>query len=177
MGKQVTNKGRKKNVPEPVLTTDEAVLLANRSVELYEQLSRLEGQKANELQQVQDKYVEELGALNKEWEENRKKAEAYYNANDAILDVDGKRSHNFGFFYYGKRKSNPKLVLKTGFIKEEAVFNLKQCFPEYVRTSEEVDKEAILRDRSREGLLVLLEDCGLEVVQKDNFFMEVKVPS
>jgi len=81
----------------------------------------------------------------------------------------------------GFRKSTPavKLIKRIAKNFKEALEWLKNNrFDEYIRTVEEIDKDAILADvRDKEITNEDIEACGLKVDQKDEFWVESNAAS
>jgi phage host-nuclease inhibitor protein Gam len=144
-------------------------------VELDAAIHKAEGKRAEALQRVYAEYSEPLAALTAEREDNRKLIEKYATVNKRVLFSEHKRSLWLGVVHAGFRISTPKIAYKKDWTEAKVLAALEKCFPEYVRTVQEVKKEEILKDRGVESLLDLLADCGIEVTQKDKFFCEVKV--
>jgi len=51
---------------------------------------------------------------------------------------------------------------------------LKQQLPEYVRLNEEPAKDLLLADRNKESVAPFLRELGLQVVQDELFFIDMK---
>ena len=56
-----------------------------------------------------------------------------------------------------------------------AVTNLaKELLPQYIRTTEELDKQSLLADRDKEDVAEMMPRIGVQVVQEETFFVEPK---
>ena len=68
----------------------------------------------------------------------------------------------------------PKLKNLKGFTWA-AVTNLaKELLPQYIRTTEELDKQSLLADRDKEDVAEMMPRIGVQVVQEETFFVEPK---
>jgi phage host-nuclease inhibitor protein Gam len=87
----------------------------------------------------------------------------------------------------GFRTGTPKLKTLKGFTWASVLTLVKKLLPDYVRTSEEVNKEKLLNDRNTEipsddpeateqvsKLKEKMKECGIQVVQDETFFVEPK---
>lgn len=74
----------------------------------------------------------------------------------------------------GFRTATPKVKTRRGFTWAAVLELLKVKAPEYVRTSEEVDKARIIADRQDEAFAALMPSIGVEVVQEQTLFIELK---
>jgi phage host-nuclease inhibitor protein Gam len=70
----------------------------------------------------------------------------------------------------GFRTGMPKLKTLSGFTWSKVLEKIRSILPDYVRTSEEVDKERLIADRNELG--ARLGDVGVKVVQDETFFVE-----
>ena len=93
--------------------------------------------------------------------------------NKVSLFVD-KKSIDTLYGKVGFRKSPPALKPMKGLKWEDVVENLKEILPDYVRTTEEADKEKLLADRDKEDVAKLFPSLGVEVKQDEKFFIDLK---
>lgn len=133
-------------------------------------VSRLEvqqGKMNSEITAVKEKYETNISKLQDEKDEAFEMLQAYAESNPELFQ--DKKSLDFTHGTIGFRTGMPKLSPRKGF-KWPAVFELvKQRLTKYIRTKEEVDKEALLADRN--VLADQLKDVGLEVVQDETFYV------
>lgn len=71
---------------------------------------------------------------------------------------------------FGFRTGTPKLKPRKGFTWASILELVKRLQPKYLRTVEEVNREAIIADR--EKLADKIKDIGAEVVQDETFFIK-----
>lgn len=74
----------------------------------------------------------------------------------------------------GFRIGTPKLKNKKGFTWAAVTNLLKEFLPDYIRTVDEPAKDKLLADRNDEAVAPLLEKVGVEVVQDEAFYIELK---
>jgi phage host-nuclease inhibitor protein Gam len=74
----------------------------------------------------------------------------------------------------GFRTGTPKLKTLRGFTWAAALQLIKEFLPSYVRTSEEPAKDKLLADRDIPAVAEKLGKCGIEVIQDEAFFIELK---
>lgn len=74
----------------------------------------------------------------------------------------------------GFRTGTPKLKTLKGFTWNAVTNMLKEFLPAYVRTVEEPAKDRLLADRDNEEVLSNLEKVGIQVVQDETFYIELK---
>lgn len=74
----------------------------------------------------------------------------------------------------GFRTGTPKLKTRKGFTWEAVKKLLKEFYPDYLRTTEEVAKDKILAEREDKKMPALLEKVGIMVDQDETFFIEPK---
>lgn len=74
----------------------------------------------------------------------------------------------------GFRIGTPKIKTLKGFTQKAVAKLLEKLAPEYVRKTVELDKEKLIADRDKEGMAVKMKDYGVEVVQDETFYIELK---
>lgn len=77
----------------------------------------------------------------------------------------------------GFRTGKPKLKTLKGFTWASVTELLKAFLPDYVRTVDEPAKDKLLADRDNEDVTNNLKKVGIEVVQDEAFFIELKKES
>lgn len=134
---------------------------------------KLEGQNAemNEaLARVRERYEAETQALRETSELLQAKINAW--ADKHPEEFAKKKSIEMVHGICGYRTSPPALKTVRGVTWAKVTGLLKNALPAYVRTKEEVDKEALLANRNVIGNAALM-TVGLRVEQAENFFIEV----
>ena len=74
----------------------------------------------------------------------------------------------------GFRLGTPRLKALKGTDWNTIVRKLKEKLPAYVRLSEEPAKDMLLADRNKETVAPLLVQLGIQVVQDEQFYIEMK---
>jgi len=74
----------------------------------------------------------------------------------------------------GFRLGTPRLKTRKGSNWNNVLLELKEKLPAYVRTIEEPAKDLLLADRQKEAVAPLLMSIGIEVVQDELFYIELK---
>lgn len=140
------------------------------------QIKSITGTMEQELAAVRAKYEPQLTPLIEQSEELAEKMQWWAEANKASFDK--KRSKETLFGKFGFRTGTPKLKLVKGFTWESVLNLLKKGqWGEYVRTKDEVNKEAILaaaEQLEKQGGFFGKENTGIYVDQDEAFFIEVK---
>lgn len=99
---------------------------------------------------------------------------AYCTENKATLFAKTKTLEN-AHGKVGFRTGTPKLVLLGKKVNWDMVLErVKELLPGYVRKTEEVDKEGLIRDRTEQTVMPHLEEIGVKVTQGVKFFIELK---
>jgi len=120
---------------------------------------------------IREKNADELATLKERKEKALEVLQAYCSENyDALFSK--KKSMEIAHGVIGFRTGTPKLKTRKGFTWESVQTLIKKLNPFYIRPKEELNKELLLADR--EKLKTELADYGLEVVQDEVFFVELK---
>ena len=126
-----------------------------------------------EIKTVRDRYAADLDAL-----DAAQKALEDEIASWAELHKEAfgeKRSLVLTHGAIGWRLGNPAVRLKPRVKAEQALQMVKDRLPQYVRTTEELDKAALLAAFSGKALTAEdLAACGLRVAQTERFYVEPK---
>lgn len=126
-----------------------------------------------EITKVREKYADDLEEIADELEKNQEIIEVYCMENKDTL-FSKKKSMDTSHGTVGYRTGTPKLKLLKGFNWNKVLDNLKAYLPSYVRTTEEPAKDRLLSDRENEEVAENLKKVGIEVVQDESFFIELK---
>ena len=121
---------------------------------------------------IREKHSEELAMLAKQKEDAFTQLQNYAENNRA--DFGNKKSLEFTHGLLGFRTGTPKLKNAKGFTWGSITALLKNFAPQYVRTAEEPNKEALLSNRADADTAALLTQCGIVVAQDESFFVEPK---
>lgn len=90
-------------------------------------------------------------------------------------EAKGKRSIAVDGTQIGLRKTTPKLVILNKLKPDAALAWLRERAPRFIRTKQEIDKDAIVRELrgSGETMAMLVLSQQFAVTQKDEFFVAV----
>jgi phage host-nuclease inhibitor protein Gam len=72
----------------------------------------------------------------------------------------------------GFRTGNPKLVKDKKFTWDAVTELLKKAFPAFVRTTYEINKEALIAFREKKEFEDIKDACYVDVVQDETFYVE-----
>ncbi len=132
----------------------------------YSQLEVQQGKMNAELTAVKEKYENKIKDLQEKKDEHFEVMQAYAEEHPELFQA--KKSMEFTHGIIGFRTGTPKLATLKGF-KWPAVFTLvKDKWPAYIRSKEELDKESLLANRAE----LNLKDVGVEVVQEESFYVQ-----
>ena len=133
------------------------------------QLKLIESRMEEEKQQIDNKFMGDVTRLREAMEEQVNLLQIYgqqYKDNwkgKSLSLIHGK---------IGFRTGNPKLVKNKKFTWEAVTELLKKAFPEYVRTTYEINKEALIAHRDKKEFGDIKENCYVDVVQDETFYVE-----
>lgn len=144
--------------------TDNATRLAEIEAKMNRAINNFKTKYQDEITQLKEGQVEPIAILTVYATEQRK--------------TWGKRkSLELLHSIIGFRTGMPKVTKNKKFTWEGITEMVKELFPEYVRSVDELDKEAIIalsKDTEDEDFKEIKEKCFIDVVQDETFFVEVK---
>lgn len=126
-----------------------------------------------EMAKIKEKYSDELCYLQEKKNTAQEVLETYCREQKEILFCKRRSMHTM-YGTLGFRLGNPKLKTLRGNTWGMVLQRLKEQLPEYVRLNEEPAKDLLLADRNKENVAPFLRDIGLQVVQDELFFIEMK---
>ncbi len=129
-------------------------------------LSRMDEQ----ITKIREKYADEIMELDGKLESEFAIVQTYCSENQNVLFAK-KKSMETAHGVVGFRTGTPKLKTEKGFTWASVLTLLKKVLPEYVRTKEEPNKEALLLDREKPEIRTVLPEVGLVVDQDETFFL------
>ncbi len=135
--------------------------LAKITAMMDEQITAIRNKYANELQELQDEKDEQFTEIQQFAEKNPQL-------------FDKRKSLRITHGVIGFRTGTPKLKTVKKFTWGAVTELLKEFFPDYIRTEEVPAKDKILADRSEPYMIDLCKKCGIEVVQEESFYVELK---
>lgn len=135
-------------------------------------VSTIEAQMNKELQQIRDKYSDDLNRQNEIKGEQVEILETY--AYEQKETWGKKKSAEMLHGTIGFRTGMPKVKFERGFNGKSVTAILQEKFPAYVRTVVEMDKDKLIADREDEGFTDICKKAHIEVVQDETFYVESK---
>lgn len=122
---------------------------------------------------IRDKYAARLAQLACDKDSAFEVVQVYATENRDTL-FGKKKSLENSHGVLGFRTGTPKLKTRKGFTWGAVLELIKTIAPSFVRTSEEVAKDRLLADRESEEVVALMPRIGVEVVQDETFYIELK---
>lgn len=135
-------------------------------------VSNIEAKMNAELQEVRERYQDDLNRLNDAKDEQVEILEAF--AYEQKESWGKKKSIEMLHGILGFRTGTPKVKFEKGFNSKSVTAILAENFPTYVRKVEEMDKEKLIANRDEEGFDLLCKKAHIEVVQDETFYVESK---
>ncbi len=125
-----------------------------------------------EISKVREKYAQKLAGLKALDGDYRAQLQSFAEANrDEFFVV--KKSLDWNTGTIGFRTGTPALKARKGYQWAGVLELVKEKLPNYVRVKEEVMKDKLLADRDQ-LTTEQLSSVGVEVVQDESFFIEIK---
>lgn len=125
-----------------------------------------------QITKIREKYSEDISRLTDAKDQAFDLLHAY--AENNRDEFGKKKSLEFTHGMIGFRTGTPKLKTLKGFTWASVLTLMKKAMPDYVRTKEEPNKEALLADREKPAVKSALPDIGVMVDQDETFFVEPK---
>lgn len=161
----------KKLITEQISTKDaESIFAEYASAEAN--LQKIEGAVEMKIVEIREKYQDEIAKLKEVKAVSFERLQHFAGKNPELFDK--KRSYEMVHGKIGFRLGNPALKTLKGFTWDAVVNLAKEFLPDYVRTKEEVNKEALLDDRDNPEVQTLFTKIGVKVDQADSFYVEPK---
>ena len=137
-------------------------------------LSKVEAKMNEEINRVKSKYQDEITELQEALEEPQEVLQVF--ADEQKNDWGKKKSLELLHCTIGFRTATPKVDKSKKFTWDAVLELMKKnkLFKPFIRTKDEINKEAILAEKNEETLKLLREECYVEIKQDENFFVEVK---
>jgi phage host-nuclease inhibitor protein Gam len=157
------------------VTLEQAQEASEHYSQLSDKLIRIEGKMNEEINKVKSKYKDEITELQEQIEVPVEVLEVF--AKEQQPSWGKKKSFELLHTVIGFRTGTPKVDKSKKFtwdgITELLVKNGKK-FSDFVRTKTEINKEAILALKDEQLLRELKDECYIEVVQTETFYVEAK---
>ena len=137
-------------------------------------LRKIEAKMNEEITKVRSKYQEDITALTEANAQPIEILEVF--ATEQKQEWGKKKSFELLHAIIGFRTGTPK-VTKAKKFSWDAVLELMKknnVFKGFIRTTEEINKEAILSEQNEAVLNQLKEECYIDVVQEESFYVTAK---
>jgi phage host-nuclease inhibitor protein Gam len=133
------------------------------------QLKFIEAKMEEEKQQIDNKFLGEVARLRAAMEEQVNLLQVY-----GQHSKDQWKGKSFDLLHgkIGFRTGNPKLVKDRKFTWDAVTELLKKAFPTFVRTTYEINKEALIAHRDQKEFEAIKDACYVDVVQDEAFYVE-----
>jgi len=135
--------------------------LEQLNAQMDEQFAEIRAGNAKELQQLQEDSILCF-----------KQMQMFAESNPDLFPR--KKGYQMSQGLIGFRTGTPKLKTAKGFTWASVLEMLKVKLPKYVKTVEAPIKDKLLADRENSKIKAMLPTVGLEVVQDETFFVELK---
>lgn len=136
-------------------------------------LAKINATMDEQFTRIREKYSDEIIKLSETKDNAFEIVQAFAQENKAELFAK-KKSMESAHGVFGFRTGTPKLKTLKGFTWGAALNLLKEFLPGYVRVIEEPAKDKLLADREMPEVQKNMGKCGIEVVQDEVFFIELK---
>ena len=136
-------------------------------------LAKINATMDEQFTRIREKYADDVSRLTETKDKNFEVVQAFAMENREELFAK-KKSMDGAHGTFGFRTGTPKLKTLRGFTWASALNLIKAFLPDYVRISEEPAKDKLLADRELPVVAGKLADCGIEVVQDETFYIELK---
>lgn len=156
------------------VTLDEAQEASQTYAVNSTKLQKIEAKMNEEINSVKSKYQDQITELKEECEEPLAMLEAF--AFEQKSSWGKKKSFELLHCVVSFRTGTPKVDKSKKFTWDGVVELMKKnkLFKNFIRTKEEINKDAILAEKNEELLDRLKEECSVEVVQDETFSVDVK---
>lgn len=133
------------------------------------QLKQIESQMEEEKQQIDNKFLGEITRLKDSMEEQVRLLQVY-----GQQYKDSWKGKSLALLHgkIGFRTGNHKLIKDKKFTWDAVTELLKKAFPGFVRTTYEINKEALIAYRDEKEFEKIKEGCYVDVVQEESFYVE-----
>ncbi|KAK3608767.1 hypothetical protein CHS0354_006808 [Potamilus streckersoni] len=163
---------RRKAVPVLAPANDrEMTEILGIYAETASRLKKLEAECELKIKEIREKYADETAALKNTAEAAFKRVQLWAERSPGRFET--RKSADTVYGRIGFRTGTPKIKPRRGFTFASALELVKLHLPGFVRTSEELNKELLLMKADELGADKLSE-VGLEAVQEETFYIELK---
>jgi phage host-nuclease inhibitor protein Gam len=151
---------------------------AQEASELYatqqNKLEKIEAKMNDEINKVKAKYADEVTELQQSLAEPLEVLQVF--ASEQKNNWGKKKSQELLHTIIGFRTGTPKVTKDKKFTWDAVLALMKKnmVFSKFIRTSEEINKEAILSEKNEAVLNQLKEEAFVSIDQEEKFYVELK---
>lgn len=156
------------------VSLDQAQQASETVAQKQTRIESMEAKMNEEINKVKSKYQEEVTELKEAIEEPMQILEVF--AKEQQSTWGKKKSMELMHSIIGFRTGQPKVVKDKKFTWDAVLELMKKnkVFKPFIRSTEELNKEAILSEKNEAVINMLKEDCYVSVDQDEKFYVEVK---
>ncbi len=121
---------------------------------------------------IREEHAVELAGLADTKEYHFDSIQTYAENNDHLFA--DKKSIDLAHGTIGFRMGTHKVKLKKGFQWNGVIRLMKSKLKDYLRVATEPAKDKLIADRNEKGMAKKLEACGIEIVQDETFYIDLK---
>ena len=155
------------------VTLDTAQAASEQYAVNSNKLSKIEAQMNEQINKVKSKYQDTITDVKESLEEPMELLQVF--AQEQKETWGKKKSLELLHCTIGFRTGTPKVTKSKGFTWEGITEIVTKLFPNLVRTKTELDKDALIAMRDEDGFKKIKDDCFIDVVQDETFFVQPKV--
>jgi phage host-nuclease inhibitor protein Gam len=156
------------------VTLEQAQSASQQFVETRTSLDKIEARMNEDINKVKAKYIDEVTDLSEQLEEPQEILEVF--AKEQKRSWGKKKSLELLHCIIGFRTGTPKVVKEKSFSWDAVLKLMKKnsLFSNFIRTTEEINKENILAEKDEKVISKLKELCYVSVDQDEKFYIEAK---
>lgn len=164
---------QKKNTVVPPQNLTEAEAVMQQYAEADAKRKQINAVMDEAITKIRAKNSEELQELNTTISNCFDKMQIFAETQPELFEK--KKSFETSHGVIGFRTGTPKLKAQKGYTLKSAL-TLLQRFnaTDYIRTKVEMAKDVLIANRNQDDCKKLMKDAGLEVVQDDTFYIELR---
>lgn len=153
------------------LTLEEAQQCSETYANANNRLKKIEAKMNGEIDKVKSKYLDEITLLTESMDFETDKLHFFANENK---EAWAKKSFDLVHTIIGFRTGTPKVIKDKKFTWDAVTELVSKIFPDLIRTKKELDKDVIIAMRDQDGFTELRQECYIDVVQDETFFVQAK---
>ncbi|MEO0333252.1 MAG: host-nuclease inhibitor Gam family protein [Bacteroidota bacterium] len=169
----MSNSRTRKKTVVPPLNQSEADRVLAQYATAHAKREQINAEMDERFTKIREEYAEELQGATETVNENFQKLQMYYEVKPELFKKRKSLETSHGLL--GFRTGTPKLKTLRGYTWAVVLKLLKSKNAEkYLRVKEEPAKDVLLADREKPETISLMTEVGVQVVQDDTFFVDLK---